>query len=91
MKMVPMDEGIAPHGRTAYSVFNEDEPEPLLLTAARVAQLLQISLHTLWRLQSGRKLPSPVKQGATVRWRRDEVLGLIADNCPPLDVGAEGL
>lgn len=91
MKAMPMEEGIAPHGRTACSAFDEDEPEPLLLTAAQVAQLLQLSLRTLWRLRSGHKLPSSVKQGATVRWRRDEVLELIADSCPPLDVGAEGL
>jgi predicted DNA-binding transcriptional regulator AlpA len=57
------------------------EAEPLLLTAAQVAQLLQISLRTLWRLRSGRKVPLPVNLGASVRWRRKEVLEWVANGC----------
>lgn len=61
--------------------YEAEVDEPLLLTAAQVARLLQISLRTLWRLRSGRKLPLPVNLGSAVRWRREEVLEWVANGC----------
>lgn len=66
-------------------VGGNDDDEPLLMTAAQVARLLQISLRTLWRLRSGRKLPLPVNLGSAVRWRRKEVLAWVTDGCPGLN------
>jgi excisionase family DNA binding protein len=58
--------------------------EPLLATAQEVAKLLKVSMRTLWRLRSAGKLPSPVRIGATVRWRLDDIKTWIAAGCPPL-------
>ena len=63
--------------------FDEREPrEPLLLTAAQVADLLGVSTRTLWRLPSAGSVPAPVKLGGSVRWRGGELHRWIADGCP---------
>ena len=68
--------------------FDEKEPvEPLLLTAAQVADLLGVSTRTLWRLRSAGSVPAPVKLGGSVRWRGSELHQWIDAGCPvPCDV-----
>lgn len=56
--------------------------DPVLLTAAQVAAVLQISTRTLWRLLSGRKVPEPVRLGGAVRWRAEDIKNWIAAGCP---------
>lgn len=56
--------------------------EPLLLTAAELARLLNVSTRTLWRLRSAGQLPQPVRFGGAVRWRLDDVRKWIAEGCP---------
>ena len=56
--------------------------EPLLITAAEVAAVLNISTRTLWRLRSEQKLPAPIRMGGVVRWRREEITNWIAAGCP---------
>lgn len=63
---------------------DNDGGEPLLATAAQVAELLKISTRTLWRLRSDGNIPEPVRIGGTVRWRVDEIKNWIAAGCPPL-------
>lgn len=55
---------------------------PLLITAQEFADLMQISVRTLWRLSSARQIPSPLRLGGTVRWRREEVHYWIDQGCP---------
>lgn len=57
--------------------------DPLLIPAAEVARLLQVSTRTLWRQLSAGRVPRPVRFGGTVRWRIDEVRKWIAEGCPP--------
>jgi predicted DNA-binding transcriptional regulator AlpA len=54
---------------------------PLLITAADLARLLQVSTRTLWRLLSKGELPEPVRFAGTVRWRLQEIKNWIADGC----------
>jgi predicted DNA-binding transcriptional regulator AlpA len=54
----------------------------MLVTANQVCAMLQISLRTLWRMRSGRLLPTPVRLGSSVRWRRDEIQKWIEAGCP---------
>ena len=56
--------------------------EPLLITAAELAGLLNLSKRTLWRLRSAGALPKPVKLGNSVRWVRDEIKIWIEAGCP---------
>lgn len=61
--------------------------EPLLLTANQVAQLLQVSPRTLWRLVSASQTVAPIKVGGATRWRRTAVEQWIADGCPAQPAG----
>lgn len=54
---------------------------PALITAAQLAEMLNVSVRTLWRLQSAHQVPEPVRLGAAVRWRLDEIRKWIADGC----------
>lgn len=53
----------------------------LLLTAREVANLLRISLRTLWRLKSAGRLPEPVRLGAALRWRVTDLQAFLAAGC----------
>lgn len=61
----------------------EVQPEPLLITAEEFAELMQVSVRSVWRLRSAGEIPEPVRIGGTIRWRREEVLQWIAAGCPP--------
>jgi excisionase family DNA binding protein len=54
----------------------------LLLSAERVAELLDISIRTLWRLRAAGKLPAPIHLGGSVRWRTRDIEAWIASGCP---------
>jgi len=54
---------------------------PLLITAAELARMMQISTRTLWRLRSAGQLPEPVRFAGTVRWRLAQIKKWIADGC----------
>ncbi len=56
--------------------------EPLLITVDEFADLMQLSVRTIWRLCSSGQVPKPVRIGGTVRWRHEEVRKWIADGCP---------
>jgi predicted DNA-binding transcriptional regulator AlpA len=43
--------------------------------------MLNVSVRTLWRWLSGRKVPEPLRIGSVVRWRLDEVRSWIAGGC----------
>jgi excisionase family DNA binding protein len=63
--------------------------EPLLVTAREVSLLLRVSLRTLWRLRSAGDVPAPIKVGAHVRWRLQDVREWIENGCPPLNVNGK--
>jgi predicted DNA-binding transcriptional regulator AlpA len=54
----------------------------LLLSAEKVAELLDISVRTLWRLRAAGKMPTPVRLGGSVRWRAQEVAVWTQQGCP---------
>ena len=53
-----------------------------LLSAEKLAALLDISVRTLWRLRAAGKLPAPVRLGGSVRWRAQEIAIWIERGCP---------
>lgn len=55
-----------------------------LLTAERVAEWLQISTRSVWRLLSSGKLLRPVRLGGNVRWRASELKRWIEAGCPAM-------
>lgn len=54
----------------------------LMMNAKALAAMLGISLRQVWRLNSTGKLPKPVRLGGSVRWRRDEIIAWLGQNCP---------
>jgi len=63
------------------------EESAMLVSAEKLAELLDISTRTLWRLRAAGKLPAPVRLGGSVRWRIDEVLAWIEKGCPDQERG----
>jgi len=60
-----------------------DAPAAALLDVRAVATLLNCSPRHVYRLADAGRLPSPVRIGALVRWRRAELLDWLAAGCPP--------
>ena len=58
------------------------ESDSLLISAEKLAQMLDISVRTLWRLRAAGKMPAPVRIGGSVRWRAQEVQAWIDGGCP---------
>jgi prophage regulatory protein len=59
-----------------------DSENALLLTAGKLAHLLNISVRTLWRLRAEDKIPAPIRVGGSVRWRMRDIEAWIAKGCP---------
>ena len=62
------------------------DAQPILITAAELAHMLQISVRTLWRLRSAGQLINPIRIGGNTRWRLDEVREWIAAGCPQTSI-----
>jgi predicted DNA-binding transcriptional regulator AlpA len=62
---------------------SSDSVQELLIPAERLADMMNVSTRTLWRLLSAKKLLEPVRIGGSVRWRLEEIKQWIADGCPP--------
>lgn len=55
----------------------------LMVDAKEVAQLINVSIATLWRMRSSGKLPPTVTLSAgCVRWRRADIERWVALGCP---------
>lgn len=57
-------------------------PACLLLDVKETAELLNASPRTVYRLSDAGRMPRPVKIGALVRWRADEIRRWIDAGCP---------
>ena len=58
------------------------EKSAKLLDVQAVAEMLDCSSRTVYRLRDGGKMPSPVKLGSLVRWSRAAIDQWIAAGCP---------
>ena len=55
------------------------QSQALLLKADEVADLLAISVRSVWRLASRGELPPPIEIGRSKRWRRDDIEKFVGD------------
>jgi excisionase family DNA binding protein len=55
---------------------------PTLLNVKRVANLLGCSQRHVWTLRDAGKMPTPIKLGALIRWRRDDLDQWVKAGCP---------
>jgi excisionase family DNA binding protein len=58
---------------------------PMMMTADEIADCLQVSTRTIWRLKAKGDLPKSVNVGRAVRWRRSDILAWIEQGCPASD------
>lgn len=57
-----------------------------LLTARELADMLNVSVRTVWRLRSSAAIPTPVRIRGAVRWNRDDIIHWLAAGCPETGV-----
>lgn len=66
---------------------NESQPVamqyPPLLTKNHIAELLERTVRTVYRLESQGRIPSSVNVGNQRMWVRDEIMHWIDSSCPP--------
>ena len=55
---------------------------PAMLTVHDVAEMLNCSARTVYRMSDSGRMPRPVRFGALVRWPRDAIERWIEDGCP---------
>lgn len=69
---------------TAVMATNEGQPQyPPLLTKGHMAELLDRTVRTIYRLESRGEIPSSVNVGSQRVWVRDEILHWTNSGCPP--------
>ena len=56
--------------------------DPALLDVRAVAAMLACAARTVYRLADAGRLPSPVRVGTLVRWRRADLDNWLAAGCP---------
>ena len=56
--------------------------DDFLISGEQVAERLDISKRTVWRLDDAGKLPAPIRIGGSVRWSSDEITRWIKARCP---------
>ena len=62
-------------------------PATTLMTIKEVAQLLNCSERTVYRLNDAGRMPRPVRLGALVRWNLCEIEQWIVEGCPAVKGG----
>ena len=55
-----------------------------LLTVRQVAEILNCSVRTVWRLSDAGRIPPPVRLGGLVRWQPRAIDKWLAEGCPTL-------
>ena len=64
-----------------------DPGRPELLDVGQVAERLNCSARSVYRLADDGRMPPPVKLGSLVRWRADELAQWIDGGCPSVVAG----
>ncbi|HXG12413.1 MAG TPA: helix-turn-helix domain-containing protein [Gemmataceae bacterium] len=57
-------------------------PSPLLVDVKQLAQMLNVSPATLWRMRAAGQLPQPVHLGRLARWRMADIQKWLDSGCP---------
>ena len=63
---------------------NEPTTTTAMMTVGEIAAEMGIGVATVWRWRDAGRMPAPVKIGAVVRWRRDDIDQWIAKSCPDM-------
>lgn len=55
--------------------------EAVLLNVRQVAGMTGLGQRTVWKLSAAGRMPRPVRIGRAVRWRRDDLIDWIENEC----------
>ena len=58
---------------------------PELLTVREVAAALKVSPRQIWKLNAMGRLPAPIRQARSVRWRSSDIAEFVRLGCPSRD------
>ena len=75
---------------TADGIGGADRVPAELLDVKQTARMLNASPRHVYRLADADRMPRPVRLGALVRWRADELRQWIVDGCPRARTVGEG-
>lgn len=59
-----------------------ESTESVLISVDVLASMIGLSPRTVWRQLSAGRIPTPLRIGANVRWRRSDIVDWIASGCP---------
>jgi excisionase family DNA binding protein len=66
-----------------------ERPQGVLLSVDQLAAMLNCFQRHCYRLADAGKLPRPIRLGALVRWRAEEIAEWIAAGCPTCKGGRQ--
>jgi predicted DNA-binding transcriptional regulator AlpA len=61
-----------------------DKARRPLITVEQFAEVLQVSVRTVWRLRRSGHVPASIKIAGTVRWRTIDIERWVNRGCPSL-------
>lgn len=67
---------------TDVNTATRDDLRKLLLDVRQVADMLGCSTRHVWTMRDCGKMPRPVKLGALIRWRADDIREWVSSGCP---------
>ena len=76
---ISANDGLAILGNIYARLVERMEQPADLLSAKAVGRMLGISSRTVWRRNSAREIPAPVKVGGLTMWRRNEIEAKIVE------------
>lgn len=74
-----------PNDSQSSDTANKEVPQRVdaeLIDAEKLAAMLSVSQRTLYRLKRNGYLPTPIRLGGSVRWRKQDVCTWIEAGCP---------
>ncbi len=67
------------------SQFVPPDTQPLLIDVKELSRLTSLSRRTIWRLVSGRRMPSPLKIGGRRLWTYESIVRWTQEGCPQIE------
>lgn len=59
-----------------------NQTQPLVISAKQLSEMLGVSVRQVWRLNATGKLPKQIRLGGSVKWKRNEIIDWLGQNCP---------
>jgi excisionase family DNA binding protein len=81
----PQRPGTDSNGVESYKLV--DAIEPALIDVRAVSVMLSCSWRHVYRMADAGRMPSPIRFGSLVRWRKSDIERWLAEGCPSVKRG----